>query len=479
MPDLTTSDFSSPAGPLVLRLQEADDAGDVRTKLVRITARRCAIGSDSTCNLQIRAAGARPLDCLIVRGREHTVVRRWTPETLLAGQEPCDAVLVPGDRFEVGRAEFEVLEPDALAGEQPDDRVVEIADEPAASLREVALQNWQSTARLRQGCELNRHRVRRLVERLRACRTELAELKQSPTEETSSWERHSETPVETDLAEDRAHQSICEEEEAAGEDLRFETISADAPVTASALLGRLGVTLPEDDQDEDRLAPMSAMKAEPALFERPAFSGPERPQREERQPTANPDDRDEEESVENYMSRLLERVRQKADAPQTSYQHLPIARAGEQVQPEGEAADDDKPAPLTELPARRGRHSNEAVDLSAMRELAHMHAQSVLDTHSRRRFQRSSIGQIGVVAGSLVLGVVLACLSGGWPLAIYPAMLSFAVAIVWGAQYALSMRQIAAMRDEQATGDSPFAAPAPVAAMVVDDLVASDRQRPV
>lgn len=60
------------------------------------------------------------MHCLIVRGPEQTVVRRWSPDTRLNGATFTDAALRPGDRLGIGPLEFDVL-----------------ADEPAATATHV------------------------------------------------------------------------------------------------------------------------------------------------------------------------------------------------------------------------------------------------------------------------------------------------------------------------------------------------------
>lgn len=76
---------------------------------VRVAARKCTIGSDPACTLQLEEFGIRPLHCLILRGESQTIVRSWDSDAQLNGADFFDAVLQPGDRLSLGPIELEVL----------------------------------------------------------------------------------------------------------------------------------------------------------------------------------------------------------------------------------------------------------------------------------------------------------------------------------------------------------------------------------
>lgn len=100
----------APAGDLCLRIVGTAREG----QMVRLTSRKCTIGSAKGCSLRLRAAGVRPMHCLVLRGSRGTVVRSWAPNTRLNGHTFCDATLVEGDRLKVGSIEFEVVAQCAL-----------------------------------------------------------------------------------------------------------------------------------------------------------------------------------------------------------------------------------------------------------------------------------------------------------------------------------------------------------------------------
>lgn len=88
-----------------------------RGRVVRLAAPKCTIGSAIGCSLRLRAAGVRPLHCLILRGQHGTVIRSWAPNTRLNGQPFSDAVLSHGDRLGIGPIELEVIDAEPAQAE--------------------------------------------------------------------------------------------------------------------------------------------------------------------------------------------------------------------------------------------------------------------------------------------------------------------------------------------------------------------------
>ena len=524
-------------GALLLRVQDQAGNVDPREQLFRVTARRCTIGTDETCNLRVRGPGTRPVHCLIVRGEEQTVIRRWSPDTLLNGQEFSDAVVSIGDRFQVGNTEIEVLAVNTAEVSAADGSMIEICEDPGASLPEISLRHGKSDRWLRQGYELNRARARRLLAQLRAIRQHVTESENRSAELSNDAElstrmlqlqaRTQELDaqaaaladargrLETERREleagrdalNRDRAAWCEQQRrglaeldpqrprsglgafdatlrSAGldqdstdapadndvstsaprdsEEVRFEAASSEAPVTARALLSRLGVALPTDD-------PETIPPAEPA----PSHHGAN----ESTRTTASKPDQglpsaraavdavgeESEDSIENMLARLLERVGNKPRQNEVSYQPATPTESRPRVASpsEGSAAQPaEKPALLTELPARSGRAPENAVEISAMRELAHQNARSLIDVHLRKTYQRTSTGQAVVAAVSLAVGTVLLLKSHDSHLGFYLGIICLAVAIVWGAQYAKSLRYLVEERSQK-TSEGPVSAGEP------------------
>ncbi|MBX7168512.1 MAG: hypothetical protein K1X74_19400 [Pirellulales bacterium] len=167
-----------------------------------------------------------------------------------------------------------------------------------------------------------------------------------------------------------------------------------------------------------------------------------------------------EETVEQYMARLMARVRQQVaenDAAAMSKTIEPLrpqtaARPGRQT---------PQPA-VTAQPAERVRTAapESKADLSALRELANESAKAHISQHMRKTLRQSTLGKAVVAIVALCCSAVLLSSSSSTSsTSFYMAIVSFGVAVVWGIQYALSTGNIMVSRigsfneiDEQ---DSP------------------------
>ena len=97
----------SPApGFLVLRVNGGPRDGQV----VRLKSAKCTIGSSASCTLRLRADCVEPVHCLVLRGPERTIVRRWSADTRLNGRTFRESALQAGDRLSIGRLDLEVVE---------------------------------------------------------------------------------------------------------------------------------------------------------------------------------------------------------------------------------------------------------------------------------------------------------------------------------------------------------------------------------
>jgi len=150
-------------GLLVFRIRGTSRDG----QLVSIRARKCTIGSGPDCTLRLLAFGVRPLHCLIVRGSRASVVRRWSPDTLLNGRSFSDAELRAGDRLQIGPIELEVVQ---TTGAMP------LAQAPRLQKSQENPDFSQLASRLELANRQGRRRVRRAVAALREARKEIARL---------------------------------------------------------------------------------------------------------------------------------------------------------------------------------------------------------------------------------------------------------------------------------------------------------------
>ncbi|MGI8982297.1 MAG: FHA domain-containing protein [Pirellulaceae bacterium] len=93
------------AAELTFRIQGGEHHG----RILRIVAAKCSIGSAPGCTLRLRRSDIEPLHCLILSGRNGTIIRRNSPRTYLNGGPFEDAVLHAGDMLRVGSIELEVV----------------------------------------------------------------------------------------------------------------------------------------------------------------------------------------------------------------------------------------------------------------------------------------------------------------------------------------------------------------------------------
>jgi len=151
---------------------------------VRLTAHKCTIGSDRNCTLRIRAYGVRPVHCLIVRGPQAMVIRRWSGDTLLNNHTFSDAPLMPGDCISVGPIHLEVVASEADApcrvangsSDKADPSKTAVFGDPQAASQPAPPADWQE--RLLVIRRRGHARARRLVSQLRQTREHTAKAAQ-------------------------------------------------------------------------------------------------------------------------------------------------------------------------------------------------------------------------------------------------------------------------------------------------------------
>lgn len=142
-------------------------------QVIRLTSPKCTIGSARGCTLRLRAAGVRPIHCLILRGAQGTVVRTCPAGARLNGQEFLDSAIIAGDQLQLGPITLEVV----AAGEAGSTDVTEAVErvKSDAELEDEAVR----AERVR----ITRQRARKLVQAVRTVRNEMAVLRQQSAQE--------------------------------------------------------------------------------------------------------------------------------------------------------------------------------------------------------------------------------------------------------------------------------------------------------
>ncbi len=118
---------------LVLRVHGGPTGGEI----VRLGERKATIGSDAACTYRIFDDHVRAVQCVILRGSNGSLVRRWADGILLNGEAFLDSHLKIGDRLMIGPVELEVIEDNALPSgftETSPHQVEQTPDEPARQM---------------------------------------------------------------------------------------------------------------------------------------------------------------------------------------------------------------------------------------------------------------------------------------------------------------------------------------------------------
>ncbi len=483
-------------GDLVLRVCGPPRDGQI----VRLRSAKCTIGCGSRCTLRLRAVGVAPLHCLILRGRGGTVVRRWAADTRLNQRPFTDAQLSPGDRLSIGPIELDVVstgvEPVDFAppssalppqGQQPHAKQTEPQqrtnpdrDELAAEQAELESQRnalleerrrWETrreedaarhaahrqqlavqTAELEAQCQtFDRQRQQWQSEQaatqqrlsdecvaLAAERAELGSQRNALVEERRQWEaeRAGLPPTAGDGVESPRPAEMSPKQESQPQAVHSQEMSPSAPVNLADVLHRLGaaVDLP-DDEPEPR---ESSEKIERPTNEVAQVPAPPAA------PSANDDEH--EESVDQYMARLMQRIRSVSGADPDSPTPSPAdpARAGDDGSTNDRAAAQSRPTATlghgwtTRL--RQAVTPEKHVDLSALRELANLSAQSAISRHSHRTLTRTMRSKLMVAVVAVLVGAGLLWM---WrsldasQLTFLSSLAALVVAIYWGAEYAV------------------------------------------
>jgi hypothetical protein len=171
-------------------------------------------------------------------------------------------------------------------------------------------------------------------------------------------------------------------------------------------------------------------------------------------PTARHEDEAEEESIDQYMARLLERARQNAgEAAQgrpslasTILRNLDSSSPRD-AEPAGEELaekEEEKARPPAEPPRRPKTPPPElSHDLTAMRELANLSARAAIDRYARRQQQymvgtKAIIFVVSLVTG--IFGFALGVPRGSiyW----YAALAAFCIAGLWGIQISIVLARM-------------------------------------
>ncbi len=437
---------------LVLRVLGSSRDG----QLLRVRSNKCTIGARNDCTIRLRARGVRPMHCLIVRGGSHTLVRRWDSDTRLNGQGFSSAFLKIGDRLSIGPVELEVVTSGSPSADDSGDSEPPAVDDPAAcptsdpgprATTEAAPRTddglarreaERAVARLREARRQGRGRVRRLVEHLRSVRRELAahgahkleQVREELAAERRALE-HKRQELEELLREAEKREASlrrdAEPESRRAPANDSPTDEADEPADAPAqhnpggspdsvsdVLRRMGCMPAFDEAEED---PGRGSQPAAAVADDEATRSPGREHACSNSGAAEEDD---EGAIDDYLARLLERVRGNAapkTVPAATPAGSPAAATPEAVAVSRPGVDAESVRPggaprvrLAEPPTPRAVAPEKFSDLSAMRQVANLSTRAALSRHARGRLASTLQGKalvaiLGFVGGATLLGM--------------------------------------------------------------------------
>lgn len=281
----------------------------------------------------------------------------------------------------------------------------------------------------------------------------------SPVGELPVEEQEADAATEPDSAADRPSPQEPSPLAAVLAKYGYEVESGDSK---ESLLPNLAAALGEDDEEEfeeeadgeawEPVAP-AAEATEPAVDHDAVAEQPMR--------TKVRDVDDEEESIEDYMQRLLHRVRGESDSPASKEQ--PVVKtsptvAREQAPTPAESEEIKSQGPYVPRAAAPER----AATLQAMREVANESRRSALDQHDRSQTQLLRYMKLGTAVAGYACGVGLYLFVGFSDLlSTIGIMCGLGIGLSWTWQYIQMQREIdeptahAALVEQPADSDLP------------------------
>ena len=289
---------------------------------------------------------------------------------------------------------------------------------------------------------------------LTAERNSLGAERAALAEERRQWEsRRLELPAQTQSAPQTELTSRSSEESPAATpeppstpQPLFEEPAKQPPVDLSEVLRRIGAKLELSEEEATTATASTPMQALRASVNSPADSADQAPQPLRALSAATED----EESIDDYMSRLMQRVcpgSGEADGPSKAAQRPAATRAARQPTTVPTAVEPPQPAAATSPPPSQPEPVNvrlrtppRHIELSVFRELANLSARHAIQLHSRRALVHAMYGKLTVSCVALVASVGLFWM---WKefracrLTLYSSLVAIVVAIFWGLEYAL------------------------------------------
>jgi hypothetical protein len=240
------------------------------------------------------------------------------------------------------------------------------------------------------------------------------------------------------------------------QEVTFEPVSKAAPLSTLDVLRRMGASIDLSNAEESGETPAPGVPARPMPAPSPPGSSRSLAAPRHGQPSAH-EQGDDGESIENYMSGLLQRLRTgKAEGPErNTISTAPAQRPSTPLTAERPpGVEKPKPVPSTTKEfVPRALPPELTTDLSAMRALANNTARRAIDMHQRRGQVRATKGKLLIAGVALVISIALMWFStGGNRLALLASVLSLLVSAYWIRRYVLLTRKTRSSGKEASDG---------------------------
>jgi hypothetical protein len=236
----------------------------------------------------------------------------------------------------------------------------------------------------------------------------------------------------------------------------FEQPTSEAPADSSDLLARLREEALQNDEiwpHDDNASRAKSDTLDVAIRDSGAAS-----------PVSVDVASEDEESIEDYMTKLMQRVsghhESRANATAKSAKAEPAKPAPVAPQPSPAVAPPSRPEPSEpfQMAAPRKTPVELTSNLAAMRELANSSARSAIDTSVQQRWSQAALGKISVAILALVSSALLLYWTPGWAdITFLGASLAMVISVFWTLQSVILYGNVRTARKataNQAKGDA-------------------------
>ncbi len=221
------------------------------------------------------------------------------------------------------------------------------------------------------------------------------------------------------------------------EEAEFHEPSEAPPVDLADVFRRIGANVDLEDNEPEPAVSEVRRNEQPVQREAPAPRSAASP--------ATASESDDEESIDDYMSRLMQRIGSTGGSgaipPPAAVRPSRAKKAEPEPTPQIEAAKPE--APFTPIPSKlapRAVAPETSTDITALRELANLTAKSAIGQHSRGVLISRMRSKLIVAVVGLITGIALLWM---WKtlstsqMAFYSSLMALLVTIYWGVEYAL------------------------------------------